>query len=115
MYILWVGGRVARFFVTQYTKTGKKIPNNQRIPYVHKVCKITLKNSPYNMPTFCIPRPSKIYPNGNVWLEKKPSGNPGGWERTEFSLKWNTYREAFCVFCSRKMLSLNNEGHASKN
>jgi hypothetical protein len=43
MYILWVGGRVARFFVTQYTKTGKKIPNNQRIPYVHKVCKISLQ------------------------------------------------------------------------
>jgi hypothetical protein len=29
------------------------------------------------MPRFSIARPSKIYPNWDVWFENKPSGNPG--------------------------------------
>jgi hypothetical protein len=29
------------------------------------------------MPTFSIPRPSKIYPNRDFWFENIPSGNPG--------------------------------------
>jgi hypothetical protein len=28
------------------------------------------------MPTFSIPRPSKIYPNWDFWFENKTSGNP---------------------------------------
>jgi hypothetical protein len=28
------------------------------------------------MPTFYIPRHSKIYPNLDSWFENKPSGNP---------------------------------------
>jgi hypothetical protein len=30
----------------------------------------------YNILTFSIPRPSKIYPNWDLWFEKKPPGNP---------------------------------------
>jgi hypothetical protein len=29
------------------------------------------------VPTFFIPRPSKIYPNLDIWFENIPSGNPG--------------------------------------
>jgi hypothetical protein len=32
---------------------------------------------PKNIPTFSIPRPSKIYPSWDFWFENKPSGNPG--------------------------------------
>jgi hypothetical protein len=32
---------------------------------------------PYNIPTFSILRPSKIYPNRDFWFENIPSGNPG--------------------------------------
>jgi hypothetical protein len=28
------------------------------------------------MPTFSIPRPSKIFPNWDFWFAKIPSGNP---------------------------------------
>jgi hypothetical protein len=31
---------------------------------------------PKNIPTFSIPRPSKIYPHCDLWLENIPSGNP---------------------------------------
>jgi hypothetical protein len=30
---------------------------------------------PLNIPTFSIPRPSKIYPSWNFWSYNKPSGN----------------------------------------
>jgi hypothetical protein len=29
-----------------------------------------------NIPTFYIPRPTKIYPKLDFWFENKPSGNP---------------------------------------
>jgi hypothetical protein len=32
---------------------------------------------PWNIPTFSIPRSSKIYPNWDFWFENMPSGNPG--------------------------------------
>jgi hypothetical protein len=32
-----------------------------------------------NIPTFPVPRPSKIYPNWDFWFENRPSGNPVGW------------------------------------
>jgi hypothetical protein len=32
---------------------------------------------PKNVPTFSIPRPSKIYPNWDFWFDNKPSGNLG--------------------------------------
>jgi IMP cyclohydrolase len=31
----------------------------------------------YNIPTFAIPRHSKIYPNRDFWFENIPSGDPG--------------------------------------
>jgi hypothetical protein len=31
-----------------------------------------------NLPTFFIPRASKIYPKLDFWFENIPSGNPGG-------------------------------------
>jgi hypothetical protein len=31
---------------------------------------------PLNVPTFSIPRPSKIFPNWDFWFENIPSGNP---------------------------------------
>jgi hypothetical protein len=73
--------RVARLFLVQNTKTGKNIPNYHELyrmsikykkrplngPSVHKICQHLL---------ISIARPSKIYPNLDIWLENKPSGNP---------------------------------------
>jgi hypothetical protein len=74
----YVGHRAARFFLTQYTKTGKYVPNNhkvyQTIPKnVYQRATIYTKwpsNIPkWNIPTFSIPRPYKIYPNWDFGLQ----------------------------------------------
>jgi hypothetical protein len=46
---------------------------------LHKLYLMAVKYSKrsLNIPTFCIPRPSKIYPNWDFWLENTPSGNLG--------------------------------------
>jgi hypothetical protein len=40
------------------------------------------------IPTFVIPRPSKIYPNCDFWYENIPSGNPGSNPK---QLIWNAW------------------------
>jgi hypothetical protein len=50
---------------TNYTKRQNIIPNGRKI--LQNVIK-------YN--NIYIPRPSKMYPNLDFWLENKPSGNP---------------------------------------
>jgi hypothetical protein len=53
--------RVARFFLVHYTKTGDNIANLKdhyiQIPNSGEILQMALKN----IPTFFIPRPSKIY------------------------------------------------------
>jgi hypothetical protein len=50
---------------TKCTKGALKIPN------VHKIFQMAINTS-----TFSNLRPSKIYPNWDIWSENKPSGNP---------------------------------------
>jgi hypothetical protein len=79
-------GRVARFFVAQYSKTGENIPNDHtlyQIPIKYKYQmagkfdQMAIKYTKYT-----IARPSKIYPNWDFWFETIPSGNPAA--RQEF-------------------------------
>jgi hypothetical protein len=65
----------------QLTKTGKNIPNDQRIcqkekkiyiPLCRKGDKMTIK-----IPTSSFAMLSKIYPNRDFWFENLPSGNTG--------------------------------------
>jgi hypothetical protein len=47
-----------------------------------------------NIPTFFIPRLSKIYPNFYFWFENIPSGNPGKWlERKDQINSRQTFEE----------------------
>jgi hypothetical protein len=41
---------------------------------------------PKNIPTFSIPRPSKLYPNWEFWSKNKPSGNPDTHTKKEKSI-----------------------------
>jgi hypothetical protein len=52
--------------------------STQNVPNGHKISQISLKYSKWlqNISTFSNLRPSKIYPNSDVWFENKPSGNP---------------------------------------
>jgi hypothetical protein len=67
--------------LTQYTKEGKIYQTTTKIlPNVHlPKCKIALKfpTGHFCIPTFSIPRPSKIYHNCDFWFENMPFGNPG--------------------------------------
>jgi hypothetical protein len=54
--------RVARFFVIQYTKTGKIYQMTTKLQNGHKMYQHL--------------RPFKICPNWYFWFEKIPSGNP---------------------------------------
>jgi hypothetical protein len=66
-----VDGRVARLFLTQYTKTGKIYQITTILQMAKKYTK-----GPYNIPIGhkiyknSILRPSKIYPNWDIWFEK---------------------------------------------
>jgi hypothetical protein len=76
---------VARFFVVQFTKTGKNIPNDHKlyqsaITYLYQMAG-KLTKWPLHVP-ICIQASSiaktfKIYPNWDFGFENKPSGNPG--------------------------------------
>jgi hypothetical protein len=70
--------RVARFFLEHDSKTEKSTKRTQNVPYDHKISQLSVKHSkwPSNMSTFSNPRPSKIYPNWNFWVENEPSANP---------------------------------------
>jgi hypothetical protein len=70
--------RVARFFLVQYTKTGKMYQNGENIPKGHKICQLAgkLTKWPWNIPTSSIASPSKIYPNWDFWFETKTIRQP---------------------------------------
>jgi hypothetical protein len=65
----------------KYTKWPQTIPND------HKLYQMALKLSKWslNIPTFSIPRPSKIYPDWDFWFENKLSGNPASQQSTNRS------------------------------
>jgi hypothetical protein len=58
--------RPARFFLTKYAKTGKKLPQHYLMA-IHKIEQMALKycKSPYNITTFLILMPYKIT---QIWL-----------------------------------------------
>jgi hypothetical protein len=70
--------RVARFFLTQYTKRGKIYQITTTYTIVHKIYQMTLKYSKWTQTirTLSILRLSKIYRNLYFWFENIPSGNP---------------------------------------
>jgi hypothetical protein len=56
----------------KYTKSALNYQNGHKIyPMAVIYSKWT-----WNIPTISISRPSKIYPNWNLWFENIPSGNP---------------------------------------
>jgi hypothetical protein len=69
---------VARFFLTQYTKTGKIYQIANKLPNGHEIYQMAVIYSkwPWNMSTVSIPRATKIYPKWDFWFENIPSGNP---------------------------------------
>jgi hypothetical protein len=40
---------------------------------------VKCSKSPLNKPEFSVPKPSKTYPNWDLWFENIPSGNPAYW------------------------------------
>jgi hypothetical protein len=57
----------------------KYVPNGQiftKYPKKFQLAVMYFKRI-YNIPTFSIPRPIKIYPNWDFWFENARSGNPG--------------------------------------
>jgi hypothetical protein len=83
--LLFPISRIATFFLSQYTQTGKNIPNNyeiyqkvvnyskwpQNIPNSYETYQMVVNYSkwPQNIPILSFPMPSKIYPNRDflVW------------------------------------------------
>jgi hypothetical protein len=53
--------RVARYFLTQYTKTGENIPNYHNGLKIYQMA-VKYSKFSYNIPTGSIPRPPKIFP-----------------------------------------------------
>jgi hypothetical protein len=67
----------------KYTKSPLKYQMAVNVP---KMAVIYSKR-PYNIPTYFIPRPSKIYRNLDFWFENIPSGNPGHFLENDGSIK----------------------------
>jgi hypothetical protein len=68
--------RIARYFLVQHTKNGKKYEWTikytkwkYKIPKCNKIDQMVI-----NLPTSSIARPSKIYPNWDFWFENIPYG-----------------------------------------
>jgi hypothetical protein len=59
------------------------------MPNGHKIDQMAI-----NVPTSSIARPSKIYPERDFWFKKKPSGNPGREDGSQFL---ETSRRRFCI------------------
>jgi hypothetical protein len=62
------------FPCTIYQNRKEHVKSPQNMPNRRKCTKLP-QNTP-NIPTFFIPRLSKIYPNWDFWYENVPSGNP---------------------------------------
>jgi hypothetical protein len=79
--------RVARFSLVQYTKNGKKTPNDHKIYHVAKayIHRITTKYSEWlwNMPKFSTPWSPKIYQNCDFWHENIPKLWFSAWKSTK--------------------------------
>jgi hypothetical protein len=64
---------VARVSLVKFAKPGRNIPNYlkmYRMPVKYSKCTL-------NIPTFSIPKSSKLNPNWDFWFENIPSGNLG--------------------------------------
>jgi hypothetical protein len=60
-----VGSRVARFFLVKHTKMGNNYQNNNKI---YQMAKKRNGNKIFqNIPKYSIARPSKIYPNREIY------------------------------------------------
>jgi hypothetical protein len=70
VHLRLIQGRVARFFLTLYTKMGKMFELLLNYQMAIKYSKW-----PYKIPTFSILRPTKIYPNRDFRNENIPCGN----------------------------------------
>jgi hypothetical protein len=78
--IFVAGSRVARFFLIptcQNVEIYTKGPQNIRKGLTFNPKEYKSNKWPLSMPTFFIPKPSKIYQNWYFWFEMIPSGNPG--------------------------------------
>jgi hypothetical protein len=89
--------RVARFFMTQCTKTGKIytiLPQNYRMAVKYTNCQYLIPNGHKIFQPFSNSRLSQIYPNWDFWFENIPSGNPGPQEK---SMEKNPWLLAFTI------------------
>jgi hypothetical protein len=68
--------RVARFFLTQYTKAVENVPD------CHKIYQMAIEYTKW--PNFSVSKPSKIYPNWDFWFENIASGNPASRRKWDF-------------------------------
>jgi hypothetical protein len=70
--------RVARFCLTQYTKTREIYQITTTLSYGLKVFQMAVQyyKWPWKITTFSILSPFKMYPNWDFWFANKPSGRP---------------------------------------
>jgi hypothetical protein len=62
----------------QNWKNGKNTKWPQNVPNSQKIYQLAVKyyKCTYNIATFSIPKPSKIYTDWDFWFENIPSSNP---------------------------------------